>query len=263
MPHRTIVTSRPSGAGSLAYGARMRKGFAVVVAACVIAACSGGVSNTGGSASSGSSAASSSGSASSADQAVADRAVLKLQDLPAGYVAKTDASDASSSSDADTSKEAKDCFRAATGKDADAADQFQTGQASATFSQSAAAGEQITGKVELFSDTAALSDQLAALSKPAVQDCLAQAFKTQFAATNAQIDKLEVTPTSLSEVGDESAGFIVSAKLTASGVSIDVGIEIDRVRSGRAGLTVTVSSLKGPADHELARQAAVAMVQRL
>jgi hypothetical protein len=241
----------------------MRSKLAVVVLAAVIAACSGGGSNTGGSTSSGSSTSTSSGSASAADQATADHAVLKLADLPAGYVAKADSSDASSASDADTSKEAKDCFRAATGNEADAADRFQTGQASATFSQSAAAGEQITGKVELFSDTAALSDQLAALSKPAVQSCLAEAFKKQFAATNAQIDKLEVTPTSLSEVGDESAGFIVTAKLTASGVSIDVGIEIDRVRSGRAGLTVTVSSLKGPADHELARQAAVAMAQRL
>jgi len=240
----------------------MRKVCAVALLACVLGACSGGGSSTSSSSSSG--AAGSTASPSKADQGRADGAVLKLNDLPSGYTAQKGSTGSSSSSDgADPagSKDAQACFRAATGKDADALGRVRTAKASATFANGTTG--QITGAVQIFSDATPLREQIDALTKPAVQDCLAQAFKQQLAATNVQIDRLTVTSTKLDGVGDGSAGFVASGSLTAKGVATQIEVEIDLVRAGNAGVTVTLFSVQGPADHSLAEKAAKAMVARL
>jgi hypothetical protein len=196
-----------------------------------------------------------------ADQLAADAAALQASDLPGTF--SSYASSSSSGTDSQAPSDPRECFAPATNQESSALDNALIAKAEREYVIGFRLDSVIVGgEVEIFRDATGPCSKLASYGQPAVTDCLGKLYMDQLTAIGATVGAVSVTRSKVAGIGDEQSGFLLSLVATIAGVDHPFAIEYDFTRVGRAGLTVSVFSPRGP-DKAMSATAMTAMVKRL
>jgi len=125
----------------------------------------------------------------------------------------------------------------------------------------------VSNSVEVDRSSKDLSVPIAFLGAASAIPCWKTFLQTAFSAAGVSgggsISDLRVTPITLAGVGDQLAAIEASLKVTVSGRTVPFYADLFIVRRGRAGVSLEVTGIGGPASRSLEKSLLETVVGRL